>query len=191
MRAPRIAIGLAGYSAFLNLYAPQAILPMLARDLGADAAGISAIMTAGTLAVALIAPFAGAVADVIGRKRVIWVSILGVAPFSLVLPHVGLVGTVALMIGAYTKGASAIPLVLVLIVVFTFLWYLAGVVHARPTVNIAATLMAFIAGGGVVLCIFPSATVNLLALFFDFPQQSASACLNVELVRRTLLFFAC
>jgi len=76
MRAPRIAIGLAGYSAFLNLYAPQAILPMLARDLGADAAGISAIMTAGTLAVALIAPFAGAVADVIGRKRVITVAML-------------------------------------------------------------------------------------------------------------------
>ncbi len=55
----------------------------------------------------------------------------------------GLVATVALMFGVYWKGERAIPLVMVLVVVFTFLWYLAGVVHARPTVNIAATVMAF------------------------------------------------
>jgi phosphatidate cytidylyltransferase len=55
----------------------------------------------------------------------------------------GLVATVALMFGNYWKGERAIPLVMVLVVVFTFLWYLAGVVHARPTVNVAATIMAF------------------------------------------------
>ncbi len=38
---------------------------------------ISATMTAGTLAVALTAPFSGAVADVIGRKRVITASMAG------------------------------------------------------------------------------------------------------------------
>lgn len=38
----------------------------------------------------------GPVGDRIGRKKVIWISILGVAPFSLVLPHAGLVGTVIL-----------------------------------------------------------------------------------------------
>jgi len=32
----------------------------------------------------------GPVGDRIGRKKVIWCSILGVAPFSLLLPHVGL-----------------------------------------------------------------------------------------------------
>jgi len=74
--APRIAIGLAGYCAFLNLYAPQAIMPLLAQEFDVDAAGISSVMTAGTLSVALIAPFAGTVADVIGRKRVITVAML-------------------------------------------------------------------------------------------------------------------
>ena len=34
-------------------------------------------MTAGTLAVALTAPFSGAVADVIGRKRVITAAMVG------------------------------------------------------------------------------------------------------------------
>jgi CDP-diglyceride synthetase len=53
----------------------------------------------------------------------------------------GLVGTVALMIAAYTKGASAIPLVLVLIVVFTFLWYLLGVERGAPVAGAAATLL--------------------------------------------------
>jgi FSR family fosmidomycin resistance protein-like MFS transporter len=38
----------------------------------------------------------GPVGDRIGRKLVIWISILGVAPFSLLLPHAGLVGTVVL-----------------------------------------------------------------------------------------------
>jgi phosphatidate cytidylyltransferase len=59
----------------------------------------------------------------------------------------GLVATLALIFGCYWKGERAIPLVVVLVVVFTFLWYLAGVVHARPTVNIAATLLAFGWGG--------------------------------------------
>ncbi len=67
----RLAVGLAGYCAFLNLYSPQAILPLLSSEYGAGAAEISTIMTASTLAVALTAPFTGTIADVLGRKRVI------------------------------------------------------------------------------------------------------------------------
>jgi MFS transporter, FSR family, fosmidomycin resistance protein len=36
----------------------------------------------------------GPIGDRIGRKYVIWVSILGVLPFTLLLPHLGLLGTV-------------------------------------------------------------------------------------------------
>jgi MFS transporter, FSR family, fosmidomycin resistance protein len=36
----------------------------------------------------------GPIGDKIGRKYVIWVSILGVLPFTLLLPHLGLTGTV-------------------------------------------------------------------------------------------------
>ncbi len=70
------AVGLAGYCTFINLYSPQAILPLLAKEFGAGAAEISAIMTASTLAVALTAPFTGTVADVLGRKRVIVTAML-------------------------------------------------------------------------------------------------------------------
>jgi phosphatidate cytidylyltransferase len=56
---------------------------------------------------------------------------------------VGLVATVGLIIGAYMKGEAAIPLVLSLVVIFTLLWYLVGVVRARPTINVGVTLLGF------------------------------------------------
>lgn len=55
----------------------------------------------------------------------------------------GLVGTASMLGAVYWKGEDAMPLVLSLFVVFTFLWYLAGVVHARPAMNVAITVMAF------------------------------------------------
>jgi MFS transporter, YNFM family, putative membrane transport protein len=75
----RFAAGLAGYCTFINLYSPQAILPLLSEEFGAGPAQISAIMTAGTLAVVLIAPFSGTVADVLGRKRVIVTAMVALA----------------------------------------------------------------------------------------------------------------
>src|SRR5487761_2042240 len=74
--AIRIAAGLAGFCPFINLYSPQAILPLLSNELGVEAKGISAIISASTLAVALIAPFSGTVADVLSRKRVIVVAMI-------------------------------------------------------------------------------------------------------------------
>jgi MFS family permease len=74
----KIAVATAGFCAFLNLYSPQALLPALAREFGVGAAEISTIMTASALAIALTAPFTGAVADVLGRKRVITAAMLAV-----------------------------------------------------------------------------------------------------------------
>ena len=71
LSARQLAVGLAGYCAFVNLYSPQSILPLLAQEFGAGAAEISTIITVSTLAVAVTAPFTGAIADVLGRKRVI------------------------------------------------------------------------------------------------------------------------
>src|ERR1700687_2662599 len=78
------AVATAGFSAFVNLYSPQALLPALAREFGTGAAEISAIMTASALAIALTAPFTGAIADVLGRKRVITA-----AMFAVVVPMAG------------------------------------------------------------------------------------------------------
>jgi FSR family fosmidomycin resistance protein-like MFS transporter len=55
----------------------------------------------------------GHIGDRIGRKQIIWLSILGVAPFTLVLPHVGLWGTAVLSVIIALIMASAFPAILV------------------------------------------------------------------------------
>ena len=93
--ARHLAVGLAGYCAFINLYSPQSILPLLSEEFHASAAEVSTIITVSTLAVALTAPFTGAVADVLGRKRVIVA-----AMFVLVIP--------TLMVGLSTSLSAII-----------------------------------------------------------------------------------
>jgi predicted MFS family arabinose efflux permease len=65
------AVVFAGFCAFVTLFAPQPLLPMLAREFRVSAGAISLVVTVSTLAVALAAPFVGSVADRFGRKRVI------------------------------------------------------------------------------------------------------------------------
>jgi FSR family fosmidomycin resistance protein-like MFS transporter len=55
----------------------------------------------------------GPVGDRIGRKAVIWVSILGVAPFTLLLPYANLYGTAALSVVIGVILASAFSAILV------------------------------------------------------------------------------
>jgi predicted MFS family arabinose efflux permease len=74
----RLAVAAAGFSTFLHLYAPQALLPELAHEFGVSAAQITAMITASTLAIALTAPFTGAAADVLGRKRLITTAMFAV-----------------------------------------------------------------------------------------------------------------
>jgi MFS transporter, YNFM family, putative membrane transport protein len=72
----RAAIAFAAVTAFTNLYAPQTILPLLGQEFSASPTEVGLAMTACTFAVALVAPFAGALADVLGRKRVIAAAML-------------------------------------------------------------------------------------------------------------------
>ncbi|MGE5168109.1 MAG: MFS transporter, partial [Deltaproteobacteria bacterium] len=64
-------------------------------------------------AVALGTLIGGPVGDRIGRKYVIWASILGVLPFTLALPHVGLFWTVVLSVVIGLILSSAFSAILV------------------------------------------------------------------------------
>lgn len=55
----------------------------------------------------------GPIGDRIGRKRVIWLSILGVAPFTLALPYVGLAASAGLTLVIGFMLASAFPAMVV------------------------------------------------------------------------------
>ena len=54
----------------------------------------------------------GPIGDKIGRRYVIWISILGAAPFTLFMPHVNLVLTIVLSFCAGLMLASAFPAIL-------------------------------------------------------------------------------
>ena len=56
----------------------------------------------------------------------------------------GITGTVSIMLAAYNYGETALPLVLALMAITTFLWFLWPVERARATINIAGTLMGFL-----------------------------------------------
>ncbi|HZR21950.1 MAG TPA: MFS transporter [Vicinamibacterales bacterium] len=68
---PTVPVVLAGAAAFLNLYATQPLLPLLARVFHASAFQVGLTVTAPTVAVAIAAPFVGRLADVVGLRRVI------------------------------------------------------------------------------------------------------------------------
>ncbi len=64
-------------------------------------------------AIALGTVLGGALSDWLGRKRLIWGSILGAAPFTLALPYAGLISTVALAFCAGVIISSAFASIVV------------------------------------------------------------------------------
>lgn len=79
----RCAVILCGLSSFLDLWATQSLLPMLAQRLDATPVAVSFTVSMPPLAVALVAPWTGVIADVFGRKRIIVA-----AMFALIVPTV-------------------------------------------------------------------------------------------------------
>jgi len=65
------AVMIAGACTFLNVYCTQPLLPFFQQLFHASEIGVSLTVGAVTLAVALMAPITGMIAETIGRKRVI------------------------------------------------------------------------------------------------------------------------
>jgi len=70
-RVPTFPIVLAGFAAFLDLYATQPLLPLLARTFDASAFQVGLTVTAPVVAVAIAAPVVGRIADRVGLRRTI------------------------------------------------------------------------------------------------------------------------
>jgi predicted MFS family arabinose efflux permease len=78
-----IAVTLAGVGAFFNLYATQPLLPLFEQIFHASKPAVGRTVSAATLGVAISAPFCGALAERVGRRKVIVLSI-----FLLALPTI-------------------------------------------------------------------------------------------------------
>jgi MFS transporter, YNFM family, putative membrane transport protein len=74
---------LAGFAAFLDLYATQPLLPFLARTFHASALRVSLTVTAPALAVSIAAPIAGRIADRCGLRLTIVASTFALAAATL------------------------------------------------------------------------------------------------------------
>jgi YNFM family putative membrane transporter len=78
-RLPTVPVMLGGFAAFVDLYATQPLLPLLARTFHASSFDVSLTITAPTVAVALAAPGIGRLADTLGLRRVIVGSAFAIA----------------------------------------------------------------------------------------------------------------
>ncbi len=95
----------------------------------------------------------------------------------------GVCATVAVMLATYWRGEGAAPLILALVFVTSMLWYMVGVVDARPVVNIGLTVMAFVWVG-----VFGSYAAALLA--FPHGKQLLLLPVLVTVAADTAAFFA-
>lgn len=105
------AVILAGFCAFLGLYAPQPMLPELAAHFGRTPGQISQLISISTIAVALVAPFIGSLSDRWGRKRLIVLSALLLAlPTALAATSTSLFQLLVwrFLVGVFTPGVFAL-----------------------------------------------------------------------------------
>lgn len=96
---------LASFSSYYTFY--------LIHRFGASPKMADHLLSVFLFAVAVGTLIGGPLGDRIGRKPVIWFSILGIAPFTLVLPYVDLAWTVALSVIIGLVLASAFPAIIV------------------------------------------------------------------------------
>ena len=77
LKSPAIAVGAAGFAAFVNFYALQTLLPTLSEVFQASHQATSLTVSAITLSVALTSPFAGRLAAAVPRRRLVGTCMLG------------------------------------------------------------------------------------------------------------------
>jgi YNFM family putative membrane transporter len=173
----RLAVATAGFCAFVNLYSPQALLPQLSREFGVGVLEISNVMTAGAAAIALTAPFTGAVADVLGRKRVIAVAmILSVVPTLLMafVPNVP-----AMVVCRFVQGLLLPPVTAVTVAYIGDEW---------PRSQVAGVTGFYISGsaiGGFAGRFIPGIVADLAgwrAAFFTVAMVTLTAALIVTIM---------
>lgn len=131
----RVGVAAAGFVTFVNLYAPQALLPTLATEFGLRPADSGLSITATLVAVALVAPFVGAISDALGRR---WLIVS--AAFGMVAPALLLVWSpsfVMLLAGRFAQG---------LLLPFIFAVTVAYIADERPGPAGVRTTASYVVG---------------------------------------------
>ena len=136
-----LAIATAGFAAFVNLYSPQALLPELGREFHVGAGEISSLMTASTAAIALTAPFTGAIADVIGRKRLITAAMFAITVPTVIMTFAATVPE--LVFWRFVQGLLVPPIFTVAVAYIGDEWPAADVARVAGLYMVGASLGGF------------------------------------------------
>ncbi len=174
----RFAVAITGFCTFLNLYAPQALLPELSREFGVGPAEISTMITAGTLAIALTAPFTGAIADVLGRKRLITAAMFAAAVPTVMVALAGDVHSI--IVWRFIQGLMLPPI---------FTVALAYVGDEWPPAQVAGVAGLYVAGssiGGFCGRLIPGVLSELMGWREAFLVLAAISLLGAVVVVATL-----
>jgi YNFM family putative membrane transporter len=139
----RLLIGLfcAGVATFAQLYSPQAALPLIAKDLGVDAASSALVVSAATIGLAIgVIPWSVA-ADRFGRVRSMSVAVVAATALGILVPFApsfGLLLTGRVLEGLMVGGVPVIAIA-----------YLSEEVDPRHTTRAAGTYIAGTTIGGL------------------------------------------
>jgi len=139
----RLILGLffAGIATFAQLYAPQAVLPLLARDLAVDPATAALSVSAATLGLAASVIGWSVVADRIGRVPAMAVGVIAATALGLLAPFAGGIGILLALRCAEGIALGAVPAVA--------LAYLAEEVGPRHAAAAAGSYIAGTTVGGL------------------------------------------
>lgn len=136
-----IALFAAGVAAFAQLYSPQGILPLVARDLDLSAALSAALVSSATLGLACSVLAWSGIADRIGRAQTLRLALLGACVFGVlacIAPTFELIVAARFLEGAALGGVPAVAMV-----------YLGEEVSARASAVAAGTFVAGNSIGGL------------------------------------------
>jgi MFS family permease len=166
----RVAVAFSAACAFLNLYSPQSVLPSMAEELAVSAVSVSAVLTAGTFAVALTAPFTGALSDRIGRKRMIVgaMALLVVPTVMVALSH----GLAELIFWRFVQGLLLPPIFTVTVA------YIGNEWPPREAATVIGLYTACSAAGGFLGRFIPGAfeaSYSWRGAISPSPQSTSSA----------------
>ncbi|MFB7842063.1 MFS transporter [Microbacterium sp. NPDC056052] len=139
----RLILGLffAGIATFAQLYAPQAVLPLLARDLAVDPATAALSVSAATLGLAASVIGWSVVADRIGRVPAMAVGVIAATALGLLAPFAGDIGMLLALRCAEGIALGAVPAVA--------LAYLAEEIGPRHAAAAAGSYIAGTTVGGL------------------------------------------
>ena len=129
------ALFISGFGTFLTLYATQPLLPQFRQIFRASELMVSLTVSAPVLAVALMAPLIGLLADAVGRKRVIVAAMLGLAvPTVLAATAANLVQLIVwrFMQGIFIPGIIAVAI--------------AYISEESPGQSVGSTMAIFVTG---------------------------------------------